>query len=89
MGTEMLAKESNIERVILELCSSDAPMVDFIDLNIIRNFKNSYLDALVDSAQLPQKIGFTTDIYVVDSVFFLWGLEFLWPQALEPLSHSC
>jgi hypothetical protein len=89
MGTEILTKESNIERVSLELSSSGAPLRDFIDLNIIRNFKNSYLDALVNSAQLPQKIGFTTDIYGVDSVFFLGGLGFLWLQALELLLHSC
>ena len=89
MGTGMLAKESNIERVSLELSSGGTPMRDFIGLNIIRNFKNSYLEELVDSAQLLQKIAFTTDLSVEGSVFFPGGLGLLWPQALDSLPRSC
>jgi hydrogenase expression/formation protein HypE len=69
----MFKMESNMDRVSLELGSGGKLMRDFIDLHIVKNFKNPYLDELADSARLPQKIAFTTDSYVVDPVFFPGG----------------
>lgn len=62
-----------MERVSLELGSGGKLMRDFIDLHIVKNFKNPYLNELADSARLPQKIAFTTDSYVVDPIFFPGG----------------
>lgn len=62
-----------MDRVSLELGSGGKLMRDFIDLHIVKNFKNPYLDELADSARLPQKIAFTTDSYVVDPIFFPGG----------------
>ncbi|MFC2165112.1 hydrogenase expression/formation protein HypE [Acidobacteriota bacterium] len=62
-----------MERVSLELGSGGKLMRDFIDLHIVKNFKNPYLSELADAARLPQKIAFTTDSYVVDPIFFPGG----------------
>lgn len=62
-----------MDRVSLELGSGGKLMRDFIDLHIVKNFKNPYLNELADSARLPQKIAFTTDSYVVDPIFFPGG----------------
>jgi len=62
-----------MDRVSLELGSGGKMMRDFIDLHIVKNFKNPYLNELADSARLPEKIAFTTDSYVVDPIFFPGG----------------
>jgi len=48
-------------------------MRDFIDDYIVKIFSNPFLNELSDSALLPNKIGFTTDSYVVDPIFFPGG----------------
>jgi hydrogenase expression/formation protein HypE len=48
-------------------------MRDFIEAYILNNLGNPFLDELLDSAHLPQKIAFTTDSYVVDPIFFPGG----------------
>lgn len=62
-----------MEKVSLELGSGGKMMRDFIDQYIVKNFKNSFLKELSDSAYLPQEIAFTTDSYVVDPIFFPGG----------------
>ncbi|MGB6867833.1 MAG: hydrogenase expression/formation protein HypE [Candidatus Aminicenantaceae bacterium] len=62
-----------MDKVSLELGSGGKLMRDFIDTHIVKNFKNPFLDELLDSAHLPQKIAFTTDSYVVDPIFFPGG----------------
>lgn len=48
-------------------------MRDFIDDHIVNMFSNPFLNELADSALLPNNIGFTTDSYVVDPIFFPGG----------------
>jgi hydrogenase expression/formation protein HypE len=62
-----------MDKVSLELGSGGKLMRDFIDRHIVKNFANPFLDDLFDSAHLPQKVGFTTDSYVVDPIFFPGG----------------
>jgi hydrogenase expression/formation protein HypE len=62
-----------MDKVSLELGSGGKMMRDFIDSFIVKNFDNPFLDELLDSAHLPQKIAFTTDSYVVDPIFFPGG----------------
>ena len=62
-----------MDKVSLELGSGGKLMRDFIDTHIVKNFANPFLDELLDSAHLPQKIAFTTDSYVVDPIFFPGG----------------
>jgi hydrogenase expression/formation protein HypE len=62
-----------MDKVSLELGSGGKMMRDFIDTFIVKNFENPFLDELLDSAHLPQKIAFTTDSYVVDPIFFPGG----------------
>ena len=59
-----------MDKVSLELGSGGKLMRDFIDTHIVGNFDNPFLDELMDSAHLPEKIGFRTDSYVVDPIFF-------------------
>ena len=62
-----------MDNVSLELGSGGKLMRDFIDTHIVGNFDNPFLDELMDSAHLPEKIAFTTDSYVVDPIFFPGG----------------
>ena len=62
-----------MDKVSLELGSGCKLMRDFIGTFIVKNFKNPFLDELLDSAHLPKKIAFTTDSYVVDPIFFPGG----------------
>jgi len=62
-----------MDKVSLELGSGGKMMRDFIDEHIVKNFANPFLDELLDSAHLPEKIAFTTDSYVVDPIFFPGG----------------
>lgn len=62
-----------MKNVSLELGSGGKLMRDFIAQQIVKNFKNPFLDKLFDSALLPQKTAFTTDSYVVDPIFFPGG----------------
>jgi len=62
-----------MKRVSLELGSGGKLMRDFIAENIVKTFRNPFLEELTDSAHLPQKIAFTTDSYVVDPIFFPGG----------------
>jgi len=62
-----------MKKVSLELGSGGKLMRDFINQQIVNNFKNPFLDKLFDSALLPQQIAFTTDSYVVDPIFFPGG----------------
>lgn len=62
-----------MEKVSLELGSGGKLMRDFITQNIVKTFKNRFLEELTDAAHLPQKIAFTTDSYVVDPIFFPGG----------------
>lgn len=62
-----------MKKVSLELGSGGKLMRDFIAENIVKTFRNPFLEELTDSAHLPQKIAFTTDSYVVDPIFFPGG----------------
>lgn len=62
-----------MKKVSLELGSGGKLMRDFISQQIVRTFKNPFLDELSDSAHLPGQIAFTTDSYVVDPIFFPGG----------------
>ena len=62
-----------MKKVSLELGSGGKMMRDFIAQNIVKTFKNPFLEELTDAAHLPQKIAFTTDSYVVDPIFFPGG----------------
>jgi hydrogenase expression/formation protein HypE len=62
-----------MKKVSLELGSGGKLMRDFISQNIVKTFKNRFLDELSDSAHLPHQIAFTTDSYVVDPIFFPGG----------------
>ncbi len=62
-----------MEKISLELGSGGKLMRDFISNQILKNFKNKFLEELGDSALLPQGIAFTTDSYVVDPIFFPGG----------------
>jgi len=62
-----------MNKVSLELGSGGKLMRDFISQQIVRSFKNHFLDELFDSALLPHQIAFTTDSYVVDPIFFPGG----------------
>ncbi len=62
-----------MDKVSLELGSGGKMMRDFIDTYLVKNFQNPFLNELLDSALLPQKIAFTTDSYVVDPIFFPGG----------------
>ncbi|MGD9347453.1 MAG: hydrogenase expression/formation protein HypE [Candidatus Aminicenantes bacterium] len=62
-----------MDKVSLELGSGGKLMRDFIEAYILNNLGNPFLDELLDSAHLPQKIAFTTDSYVVDPIFFPGG----------------
>jgi hydrogenase expression/formation protein HypE len=62
-----------MKKVSLELGSGGKLMRDFINQQIVKSFKNPFLDKLFDSALLPQQIAFTTDSYVVDPIFFPGG----------------
>jgi len=73
MESRTLETESKMDRVSLELGSGGKLMRDFIDMHIVKNFKNPYLNELADSAHLPRRIVFTTDSYVVDPIFFPGG----------------
>ncbi|MBD3413848.1 MAG: hydrogenase expression/formation protein HypE [Candidatus Aminicenantes bacterium] len=60
-------------KISLEMGSGGKLMRDFIDRSIVKTFSNPFLNKLADSALLPNKIGFTTDSYVVDPIFFPGG----------------
>lgn len=62
-----------MRKVSLELGSGGKLMRDFIAENIVKTFKNPFLEELTDAAHLPQQIAFTTDSYVVDPIFFPGG----------------
>ncbi len=62
-----------MKKVSLELGSGGKLMRDFIAQNILKTFKNPFLEELTDAAHLPQNIAFTTDSYVVDPLFFPGG----------------
>jgi len=60
-------------KISLEMGSGGKLMRDFIDHYIVNTFSNPFLNELADSALLPNDIGFTTDSYVVDPIFFPGG----------------
>jgi len=62
-----------MKKISLEMGSGGKLMRDFIDDHIVNTFSNPYLNELADSALLPNNIGFTTDSYVVDPIFFPGG----------------
>jgi len=62
-----------MKKISLELGSGGKLMRDFIAQQIVKNFKNPFLDELFDSALLPQQTAFTSDSYVVDPIFFPGG----------------
>jgi len=62
-----------VKKISLEMGSGGKIMRDFIDDYIVKTFSNPFLNDLADSALLPNKIGFTTDSYVVDPIFFPGG----------------
>jgi hydrogenase expression/formation protein HypE len=62
-----------MNKISLEMGSGGKLMRDFIDKHIVNTFSNPFLNELADSALLPNNIGFTTDSYVVDPIFFPGG----------------
>ncbi len=66
-------KEAKVKKISLEMGSGGKIMRDFIDGYIVKTFSNPFLNELTDAALLPHKIGFTTDSYVVDPIFFPGG----------------
>ena len=62
-----------MRKVSLELGGGGRLMRDFIAGRILPAFGNAILNELGDAALLPGKIGFTTDSYVVDPLFFAGG----------------
>jgi len=66
-------KEAKVKKISLEMGSGGKLMRDFIDDYIVKPFNNPFLNELTDSALLPNNIGFTTDSYVVDPIFFPGG----------------
>jgi hydrogenase expression/formation protein HypE len=62
-----------VKKISLEMGSGGKLMRDFIDDHIVNTFSNPFLNELADSALLPNNIGFTTDSYVVDPIFFPGG----------------
>lgn len=68
-----MTKGRTMKKVSLELGSGGKLMRDFIAANIVKTFKNPFLEELSDSAHLPRQIAFTTDSYVVDPIFFPGG----------------
>ncbi|MFW6124282.1 MAG: hydrogenase expression/formation protein HypE [Acidobacteriota bacterium] len=62
-----------MKKISLEMGSGGKLMRDFIDDHIVNTFSNPFLNELADSALLPNNIGFTTDSYVVDPIFFPGG----------------
>jgi len=62
-----------MKKISLEMGSGGKLMREFIDDHIVDTFSNPFLDELADSALLPHNIGFTTDSYVVDPIFFPGG----------------
>lgn len=69
----MEKKEAKVKKISLEMGSGGKLMRDFIDDYIVKPFNNPFLNELTDSALLPNNIGFTTDSYVVDPIFFPGG----------------
>ncbi len=72
-GYWSIKKEARVTKISLEMGSGGKLMRDFIDDYIVKTFSNPFLNELADSALLPRKIGFTTDSYVVDPLFFPGG----------------
>jgi hydrogenase expression/formation protein HypE len=62
-----------MSKISLELGGGGRLMREFIAGRIVPAFANAALNELGDAALLPGKIGFTTDSYVVDPLFFPGG----------------
>jgi len=62
-----------MSKISLELGSGGKLMRDFINEEILQNFRNPYSEELADAALLPLNIALTTDSYTVEPLFFPGG----------------